>query len=179
MDIRTLCLGILTLGNNTGYEIKKVFEDELSHFYEASYGSIYPALSRLTDDGLVSCQTMVQEGRPDKKIYSITTSGRMAFMDALLQPPGKDKLRSDFLAILRFADLLPARHLSQLIEDRMADYHKRIGKLEECQNTAASSAEQFLAGYGVAIYQAAVDYLEDNRHLVEGQAVWSAASAGG
>ncbi len=179
MDIRTLCLGILTLGDTTGYEIKKVFEHELSHFYEASYGSIYPALNRLTDDGLVSCQAMVQDGRPDKKVYSITTSGRMEFMDALMRPPGKDRLRSNFLAILRFADLLPARHLSQLIDDRMADYRQRIDKLQSCQNTAPSTAEQFIAGYGAAIYQAAFDYLEDNRHLVEGQAVLSAAAGGG
>ena len=178
MDIRILCLGILTLGDNTGYEIKKVFEDELSHFYEASYGSIYPALNRLTEEGLVSCQTMVQDGRPDKKVYSITTAGRMAFMDALMQPPGKDKLRSDFLAILRFADLLPASHLSRLIDNRIVDYGKRIDKLVQCQNTAPSAAEQFIAGYGAAIYQAAVDYLDDNRHLVEGQAVLSAASSG-
>ena len=39
MDIRTLCLGILTWGDASGYEIKKIFEDRLSYFYEASYGS--------------------------------------------------------------------------------------------------------------------------------------------
>ena len=56
MDVRTLCLGILSLGDATGYEIKKlVAEGSFSFFSEASYGSIYPALTKLTDEGLVSC----------------------------------------------------------------------------------------------------------------------------
>ncbi len=48
MNVRTLCLGILSLGEASGYEIKKDVEDGLfSHFIEASYGSIYPALNQL------------------------------------------------------------------------------------------------------------------------------------
>jgi PadR family transcriptional regulator AphA len=55
MDVRTICLGILTRGDATGYEIKKLFEDDgYQHFVEASFGSIYPALNRLTEEGLVS-----------------------------------------------------------------------------------------------------------------------------
>ena len=176
MDIRTLCLGILTIGDASGYEIKKVFEDELSHFYDASYGSIYPALTRLTDDGLVSCQAMAQERRPDKKVYAITTAGRMAFMDALVQKPRMDKLRSDFLAILRFADLLPARHLAQLIDERVAEYRARGAELTGHREQAGGPAQQFIAGYGAALYLAAADYLTDNRHLVEGEALLSTAS---
>ena len=52
MNIRTLCLGILSRGDATGYEIKKMAEEGLfSHFVEASFGSIYPALTRMTDEG--------------------------------------------------------------------------------------------------------------------------------
>jgi PadR family transcriptional regulator AphA len=51
MDIRTLCLGILTFGDATGYTIKKRLEGPLRHFYDASFGSIYPALRKLTDAG--------------------------------------------------------------------------------------------------------------------------------
>ena len=45
MDVRTICLGLLTRGEATGYEIKKQFEGEgFGHFAEASFGSIYPAV---------------------------------------------------------------------------------------------------------------------------------------
>ena len=65
MDVRTICLAILTRGDATGYEIKKLFEDGgYRHFVEASFGSIYPALNRLTEEGLVSVRAEAQEKRP-------------------------------------------------------------------------------------------------------------------
>ena len=81
MNVRTLCLAVLQFGDATGYEIKKMVEDGMfNHFIEASYGSIYPALTRMSDDGLVTCRTEAQSGKPDKKIYSIT-DGRTRGVD--------------------------------------------------------------------------------------------------
>jgi DNA-binding PadR family transcriptional regulator len=52
-DVRTLCLGILSIGEATGYEIKKALEEgPFGHVLEASFGAIYPALGRLTEEGL-------------------------------------------------------------------------------------------------------------------------------
>jgi hypothetical protein len=48
MNVKTLCLGILSFGEASGYEIKKKVEEGLfSHFIDASYGSIYPALTQM------------------------------------------------------------------------------------------------------------------------------------
>ena len=177
MDIRTLCLGILTWGDASGYEIKKIFEDRLSYFYEASYGSIYPALTKLTDDGLVSCRAEAQDKRPDKKVYAISPTGRMAFMDALTKMPGRDRIRSEFLAVMMYADLLPPRHLSNVIDDRTRQYRAMIADLEGCPRSEGSPSRQFVVGYGLALYEAAATYLENNRHLVEGEALLAQAAA--
>ncbi len=41
MDAKTLCLGALSRGDASGYEIKKAFEEgPLSHIHEASFGAI-------------------------------------------------------------------------------------------------------------------------------------------
>ena len=48
MNVRTLCLGILSLQEASGYEIKKDVEDGVfCHLIDASFGSIYPALTQL------------------------------------------------------------------------------------------------------------------------------------
>jgi hypothetical protein len=61
MNVRTLCLGILAQHDASGYEIKKAVEEGLfAHFIDASYGSIYPALTQMLGDGHVS----VQGGQP-------------------------------------------------------------------------------------------------------------------
>ena len=77
MNVRTLCLGILSFAQMTGYDIRKLAaEGNFSHFCEANYGSIYPALSQLTKDGLVVFTDEAIDGKPPRKIYSITEKGR-------------------------------------------------------------------------------------------------------
>ena len=78
MDVKTLCLGVLTEGDKTGYEIKQRFEEAFSHFFGAGFGSIYPALAELSRQGLVTCQSVEQDKRPDKKVYSLTAAGQSA-----------------------------------------------------------------------------------------------------
>ena len=58
MDVKTLCLGVLTEGDRTGYEIKQRFEEAFNHFFGAGFGSIYPALAELTRRGLVTCESV-------------------------------------------------------------------------------------------------------------------------
>jgi hypothetical protein len=38
MDVRTLCLGVLSLEDASGYEIKQTLEDVFGSFYNASAG---------------------------------------------------------------------------------------------------------------------------------------------
>src|SRR5208337_3260930 len=117
MDVRTICLGILSRGEATGYEIKKLFEEGgYQHFVEASFGSIYPALSQLTGDGLVQVRAEAQEKRPDRKVYSITPAGRSQFLASLLKPLAEDRHRSPFVFAMLFSHLLPPERVSELMD---------------------------------------------------------------
>jgi len=44
MDTKTLCLGVLTLGDASGYDVRKQLTETFSHFMEISPSGIYPAL---------------------------------------------------------------------------------------------------------------------------------------
>ncbi len=177
MDIRTLCLGILTMGDATGYEIKKTFEDRLDLIFHASYGSIYPALNKLTEEGLVSCREFSQEKRPDKKIYSITANGRYQFFDAIMKKPAADRFRSEFLATLMFSHLLPASAISEFIDDRIKDRLQKIASMADECGSKQTVREQFLCNFGLTMYQAEIDYLQDNRHLLEADALMGTRAA--
>src|SRR4029078_5134035 len=98
MNVRTLCLGVLTMGEASGYEIKKEIEEGMfSHFIEASYGSIYPALTQLAGGGLGTGRAEETHGKPDKKVYAITEHGRAALPKSMSVLPCRDKYRSEFL----------------------------------------------------------------------------------
>lgn len=161
MDVRTLCLGILALGDASGYEIRKmVAEGSFSFFSEASYGSIYPALMKLTEEGLVTCREFAQDKRPDKKIYSLTPAGRSQLMAQLQKGAGPDRNRSEFLAALLFAEAVSPDRVRDLLEERRALHRQKIADLGALLEDDMSPASRFVLEYGIAMQKAALDYLE-------------------
>ncbi|HYE48653.1 MAG TPA: PadR family transcriptional regulator [Azospirillaceae bacterium] len=172
MDVKTLCLGVLSRADASGYEIRKEFEEgPLSHFCDAGFGSIYPALKKLSDEGLIAAAAAGPDARPDKKVYRITPAGRHALYQALMRTPGGDKLRSDFMFALFFAHLLPPAHLDRMLAERLADYRGAIQEMEGCCGQPMAAGEKFVHGLGLAIYRAAAAYIEEHRHEVVGGAL--------
>lgn len=171
MDIKTLCLGILSLGDATGYEIKKmVAEGSFSFFSEASYGSIYPALNKLMEEGFVSCRELPQDKRPDKKIYSLTDKGRNELTKSLRKDPNPDKNRSEFLAALLFAESVAPERVHELIEDRIVEHEEKIAALENILGGDMTAASRFVVEYGIATQKAALKFLRDHRDQLTGGA---------
>ncbi len=162
MNVRTFCLGILALGDATGYEIRKmVSQGPFSFFSEASFGSIYPALARLTEEGLVECREKAQSRRPDKKVYRLTPAGRAALEAALQQDPPPDRTRSDFLAALLFAECVAPERIPAMIEKRIAQHRAQIEALEGiADDPDLSPAARFVIRYGLRTLEAARDHLE-------------------
>jgi DNA-binding PadR family transcriptional regulator len=176
MDVRTICLGILTRGDATGYEIKKLFEDDgFQHFVEASFGSIYPALNRLTDEGYVSVREESQEKRPDRKVYSITPAGRTACIALLLKPLPEDRHRSPFVFAMLFADLLPQSRVSGLLDTYIEQVEQKLAHLNSHAAASHSGGEKFVSGFGRAVYVAILDFLTSHRAEIEEQRAAEAA----
>ena len=168
IDVGTLCLGLLSLEDATGYEIKKAVEDgPTQHFLEASFGAIYPALARLDKEGLVECRLESQSGKPDRKIYSITEAGRTHLAEALVSDPAPDRFRSDFMFMMLFSDHLDPGRASALIDAKIADYEARIAQIDEEHDPSKPPGMRFVASHGRAVYEAAVNHLKTQRHLLE------------
>jgi DNA-binding PadR family transcriptional regulator len=161
-------LGILTRGDATGYEIKNLFQDDgYQHFVEASFGSIYPALNRLCEENLVSVRAEAQEKRPDRKVYSITSAGRSAFIASLLKPLPEDRHRSPFVFAMLFSDLLPPGRVSALLEDYINQTEAKLAQLNAGNTEPKNPGEEFANGFGRAIYVAALDFLKKQRPRFE------------
>lgn len=166
MNVKTLCLSILYDGEATGYEIRRMcIEGECSYFIEASFGSIYPALARLEEEGLVISRKEQQDGKPAKKVYSITDAGRSNFAGQLAEPLGEDMFRSPFLLFARFAHILPR----ELVEDRANAFLER--KIEEhrhildAQTECSSNAsDAWVIGFGRAMMEAAEKHMRSHMH---------------
>lgn len=68
-------LGLLSYGSMTGYDVMLVFRDSLSFFWSANTSQIYRELQTLKSKGFVKEQLIEQNGKPNKKIFTITKAG--------------------------------------------------------------------------------------------------------
>jgi DNA-binding PadR family transcriptional regulator len=131
MDIKSILLGFLTRQPLTGYELKKRFSISFSFFSGLSYGSIYPALKKMEQEGLVLQQVKIQNGAPNRKVYTITAEGRKAFIEALKEPTPWEMPKNTFLTrLFFFAQLTP--------EERKVAARAHLESLEETQRQMKS-----------------------------------------
>jgi len=164
MDTKTLCLATLSLGDATGYEIKKMFEEgSFSHFYDAGFGSIYPALNKMLSEELVNCQYVDQAGRPDKKVYSLTEKGRERLIQELHKAPAFDKIRSECVVMMFFAHLLSDSQTERVFDTYVNQYKQGIQCLQELDLSEAAHGRRFVHGLGLKLYETIVEYMEQHR----------------
>ncbi len=165
MNVRTLCLGVLSAGEASGYEIKKDIEEGLfSHFIEASYGSIYPALTQLAGEGLVTVRAEEQTGKPDKKVYALTDQGRAALARSIAVVPAHDKYKSEFLFQMLLSQYISNDIKLAAIDKQIGDLRSDLARIAECRCSEQPHAgARFVADYGEAVLTAAVNVLTEKK----------------
>jgi len=169
MNVRTLCLGILSMREATGYEIKKMVEEGIfSHFIDASYGSIYPALAQLLKEGLVSVRTeATEDGRPPRKVYAITAQGREAFRQALASDPARDKFKSEFLFQILFMEHIDPAQLALIYDAYIAEQEAELARCEEACELPDSPGAHFVRDYGRVVLSTLIDFLKERREEMQ------------
>ena len=169
MDVKTVCLGMLTDGEASGYDLKKEFESSFGHFFAAGYGSIYPALNALARDGLVECRHVPQEGRPDRKVYEITDAGREHLLTALENPCPSHKVRSEFLATMCFSHLMSREQIETVLESRVDEIAAYLRLLEGFETGCMEDwppGARFVLGFGQTMMKTMLQYIEENRDML-------------
>ncbi|WP_442604013.1 PadR family transcriptional regulator [Paenibacillus sp. KN14-4R] len=119
--------------NHSGYEIKQLFATLFSFFYDASYGTIYPTLKKCEANGLITKETILQEGKPSKHEYSITESGKEAFEQYLKSPIAKSVMRSDILMRLYFGEYAEPAVIRSWLELSVEQNALELEEVRQCK----------------------------------------------
>ncbi|MGA8988441.1 PadR family transcriptional regulator [Aeromicrobium sp.] len=120
----------------SGYDLARRFDASIGHFWKASHQQIYKVLGRMQTDGWVASDIVAQDGRPDKKVYAITTPGREELALWTSKATPVEHLRSEFAVKLR---ALPFGDSEAIVDDvrvRRRAHLQQLAYYEE-------SAEQF------------------------------------
>ena len=86
MSLEYAILGFLNYKPLSGYDLKKIFDTSVQHFWSADQSQIYRTLTRLTERNWAEMEVVEQSDRPDRKVYHITEAGRAELHQWLLAP---------------------------------------------------------------------------------------------
>lgn len=171
IDVRMLCLAALMGREASGYDIKKDLErGSAVGLIDASFGSIYPALGRLADEGLIVARSEGGRGRSGKTIYAITPAGRTTLLRTLSGPLPDEKFRSPFLFAMLFADELPREKVRAMIDRQIASYEIKIAALESVAPLHKTVGARMVAGFGEVTIRAGLQFLREHRAAIEAAA---------
>jgi DNA-binding PadR family transcriptional regulator len=91
-------LACLTERPMTGYELAKTFDASIG--WKADHQQIYRELSKLRDRGHVQGREVVQSGKPNKLVYTLTSEGRATLKHWAPRPSSPPSIKDDLLVRL-------------------------------------------------------------------------------
>lgn len=131
MNSQDAILGMLMKRSLSGYEIKQFYENIFAYFYSSSYGTIYPMLHRMEKEGSITKEVVLQEGKPNKNVFTITEKGRDQFRSYLSSPVESDSVKSDFLMRLYFGGYAGDDFVKTWLKQSEEHTQKQLDQLNE------------------------------------------------
>lgn len=137
MSLKHGLLGILNYSNMTGYELAKSFNDSLSFFWQAQTSQIYRELNKMEEMGFLNSQIEVQTDKPNKRIYSITQSGKTELQNWLKteMPVELMPTRSEVLLRLFFSAERPITENIEALKHIVKAYQSQIEQFNSINDT--------------------------------------------
>jgi DNA-binding PadR family transcriptional regulator len=137
MALEILILSVLRTGPTHGYELKRRVQRPT--LTKLSNNSLYPALRRFEASGAVTKTVEEQDGKPAKKVYSITDAGRQQLSELVSTlPPELAASDEEFLIRLGFFTEIDVEHRLGILAVRKAVID---GALEQVRTLIVESAQ--------------------------------------
>ena len=172
---RYAVLGMLSMGLETGYAMKKHVERNLGYFWTESYGQIYPTLRRLVEEGLATCQAERKPGSRRRNRYTLTPAGWEELRAWLVRPPVQRSVRSELLLKLSFGERVPLEACQELLQGHRkacAANVEFLGQLESIlRDNARLDRDQpywlITLRYGRTVREAEVRWCDESLELLK------------
>jgi DNA-binding PadR family transcriptional regulator len=117
----------------SGLELAGRFERSIGFFWHATHQQIYRVLGRMETDGWLSVETVPQTGKPDRRVYTVSTTGAQALADWLAEPLPMESFRSDLAVKLRAASYGDRANLLRRVRETLADHETRLAHYRDLE----------------------------------------------
>ncbi|WP_051823210.1 PadR family transcriptional regulator [Streptomyces sp. NRRL S-1448] len=118
MALRHAVLAALLDEELSGYQLAKAFDLGVANFWHALPQQLYAELTRLEKEGLVAGREVVQDARPNKRLYRVTAEGLAALEQFAAETAKPSFVRDDLLVKIQAADHLDTDLLIARLAER-------------------------------------------------------------
>lgn len=143
MSLEYAILGFLCYKPFSGYDLKKIFDNSVQHFWSADQGQIYRTLARLAAQDWAEIEVVEQSQRPDRKLYHITPTGREELRRWLAGPVHSQEPHSASLIQVFFAGQLSDEQLLVKFEQFTSYSRAVLATYQQIPAVIDSYAQEF------------------------------------
>jgi len=131
MSLKHGLLGFLSEQELSGYDLEKLFSNSIGFFWSAKISQVYRDLHAMEKSGWVQSREVIQTGKPNKKVFSVTEAGCKELENWLIHYDMKNdfEVRVSILMRMFFAAIRPKEETIELLERFRAECQKTIEKL--------------------------------------------------
>lgn len=175
-----ILLGLLANCPQTGYTIKKSIEDEYNHFWQESYGQIYPTLKVLVKNGLVEiAESYGSSNGRGQKYYNITEAGKTVLKEWLAETPDVERLRYEILLKVSFGSSTNPEvilgHLDEFIKRNSKLLYEMNGVLEMFENLRKQGKDDIYSELpalcGKYVYSSMINWAQEAQIIISDRKV--------
>src|SRR5919206_3177049 len=130
MALRHAVLAALLEGEASGYELAKRFDISIANFWHAQPQQLYAELARLADAGLVEGRLVVQEKRPNKRVFRLTDAGRAELGRFAEAAPRPTAIKDELLVMVQAADAADHAAVVRALEERAQESEAKLRRFE-------------------------------------------------
>ncbi len=165
-NIEAAVLGLICEGPQYGYKIEKIVEERgMRNWTEIGFSSIYYVLKRLENKGLIQSKLEKVEGKPPRKVYTVTEEGIITMKEKVKFLLSKNKkLISPFDLGIAYLKLLEPEEVFECLKRYIDSVDERINFLRD----SIDMMERTKAPYHViALFSRPLAHMKTEKKWVE------------
>ncbi|MET9882068.1 PadR family transcriptional regulator [Streptomyces sp. NPDC006430] len=120
MALRHAVLAALLDEELSGYQLAKAFDLGVANFWHALPQQLYAELTRLENDGLIAGREVVQDTRPNKRLFTVTGAGLAELEQFTASSAKPSSIRDDLVVKVQAADHVDTGTLIAQLTERAA-----------------------------------------------------------
>ncbi|MFE7778620.1 PadR family transcriptional regulator [Streptomyces sp. NPDC057445] len=134
MSLKYAVLAALLEGEASGYDLAKIFDVSMANFWAATPQQLYRELDRLAADGLIAARVVQQERRPNKRMFTLTETGREHLRTFTATPPRPTTIRDELLVKIQAVDEADPDAAYALVEERLEWARAKLARYEHLRD---------------------------------------------